>query len=258
MTDITYNRIINIAIETGKIMLTNGAETYRVEETVKRMIESHNIGEVNVFVIPTGIIVSTNYSDFPVTRLVRVSPSGIDLEGIDHANAFSRAFSTNTLTLDEAEDKIKSLNTLPKFSKTAYYLLGGMAGGFFVLLFGGTLLEFLMSYIASITSLYFLTILHQKKLNFFIRNILGSFLGSFVGMSMVLLINQVGYQASFDMVIIGPLMTMVPGVSLTNGIRDLISGELLAGSAKIMEALFIAIALAFGVGMVIQLVIYFT
>jgi uncharacterized membrane protein YjjP (DUF1212 family) len=57
------------------------------------------------------------------------------------------------------------------------------------------------------------------------------------------------------MVIIGPLMTLVPGVSLTNGIRDLISGELLAGSAKIMEALFIAIALAFGVGMVLQFVL---
>ena len=59
-------------------------------------------------------------------------------------------------------------------------------------------------------------------------------------------------QASINTVIIGPLMTLVPGVSLTNGIRDLISGELIAGSAKIMEALFIAIALAFGVGIVLQ------
>ena len=48
-------------------------------------------------------------------------------------------------------------------------------------------------------------------------------------------------------------MTLVPGVALTNGIRDLISGELIAGSVKIMEALFIAIALAFGVGVVLQL-----
>ncbi len=50
-------------------------------------------------------------------------------------------------------------------------------------------------------------------------------------------------------------MTLVPGVALTNGIRDLISGELIAGSAKMMEALFIAIALAFGVGIVLQIVI---
>jgi len=63
--------------------------------------------------------------------------------------------------------------------------------------------------------------------------------------------------ADFNTVIIGPLMTLVPGVSLTNGIRDLISGELIAGTTKMMEALFIAIALAFGVGIVLQGIIAF-
>lgn len=258
MTEIDYKRIIDIAIETGKIMLLNGAETYRVEETVSRMATSRGIEAVNVFVIPTGIMVSSTYSGQTHTRLMRVSPSGINLEGIDHANAFSRNFSTSQMTLSEAEKTLKTLETLPKFSNKVYYFFGAMAGGFFVLLFEGTMIEFALSYFASLCTLFFWSALSKRKLNFFIKNILGSFCGSFIGLVGVLIAQWLGLDASFNRVLIGPLMTMVPGVSLTNGIRDLISGELLAGSAKIMEALFIAIALAFGVGMVIQMVIYLT
>lgn len=258
MTEKDYKRIINIAVETGKIMLLNGAETYRVEETVSRMASSRGVESVNVFVIPTGILVSSNFNYETQTKLIRVSPSGINLEAIDHANAFSRNFSTTQMTLKEAENTLISFEEFPKFSSYIYYFFGAMAGGFFVLLFGGTLTEAVLSYFASLCTLFFWSTLSKKKLNFFLKNILGSFCGSLVGLIGVLLAQSIGANASFNQVLIGPLMTMVPGVSLTNGIRDLISGELLAGSAKIMEALFIAIALAFGVGMVIQIVLYLT
>ena len=76
-----------------------------------------------------------------------------------------------------------------------------------------------------------------------------------LGILLVLLMASFNQFADYNKVIIGPLMTLVPGVALTTGIRDLISGELVAGSAKMMEALFIAIALAFGVGIVLQIVI---
>lgn len=255
MNDIELKRIINIAVEAGKIMLTNGAETYRVEETVKRMAESRLNTDVNVFVIPTGMIFSAEPDGILITKLYRVSPSGIDLESIDRTNEFARQFSSTDMSLDEAEIKILELSSPPNFSKLTRFFFSGMAGGFFVLLFGGTLSEFILSYIASSFTILLWDNLTSVNMNFFIKNILGGFLASlfcFIGISIGKL---VGVDASFNMVIIGPLMTLVPGVSLTNGIRDLISGELLAGSAKIMEALFIAIALAFGAGMVLQFVL---
>lgn len=250
-------RIIRIATKTGKIMLQNGAETYRVEDTVQRMVESKvvaskKIEAVNVFVIPTGIMLSADYEGNTITILERVYPEGIDLESIDRANEFSRKFTRGNLKLDEAEKALESLANPPKFSKIIRILASGMGGGFFIFLFGGTLVEFGLAYIASAATVLCMDALESKHLNFFIKNIIGGFVASLLGVILVQIIRLIGLDANLNTVIIGPLMALVPGVSLTNGIRDLISGELLAGSAKIMEALFIAIALAFGVGIVLQ------
>lgn len=252
MNKTEIKRIIKIATQTGKIMLSNGAETYRVEDTVQRMAESRGLEDVNVFVITTGILFSATHEGETITILERVNSQSIDLESIDRANEFSRSFTLGKLSLEESEIQVKQLQNPPKFSKIIRILGSGMGGGFFVLLFNGTFYEFLLAYIASALTVYLTDSLESKHFNFFIKNIIGGFLSALFGVVFVLMIRQFGMQASINTVIIGPLMTLVPGVSLTNGIRDLISGELIAGSAKIMEALFIAIALAFGVGIVLQ------
>ena len=243
-------KIIEIAVKAGKIMLINGAETYRVEETVKRIAEAGGLTAVNVFVIPTGIMLSSEIDGGPVTVLERISSKGLDLEAIDRVNRFAREFTQTPLSDADALEALQVLENIPKFSKRARFFFSGLAGGFFVLLSGGNLTEFFLAYwIASIT----VWIYDQLTLNFFINNIIGGFMASILGLISVTAVNALGFSASLNTVIIGPLMTLVPGVALTNGIRDLISGELLAGSARVMEALFIAVALAFGVGLTLHL-----
>lgn len=249
--------IVDIALKAGNIMLTNGAETYRVEDTVKRMIESRGLEDVHVFVIPTGIIVSANIDNHPTTILERIHGEGIDLEIIDRTNAFSRQFTNSDMTAKDAQIALEALSNTPTFSKWTRFFFSGMAGGFFIFLFKGSFIEFLLAYVASSFTVLCFDSLSNKHLNFFVKNIIGGFFASLFGILSVTIMGRFGIHASLNIVIIGPLMTLVPGVSLTNGIRDLISGELLAGSAKVMEALFIAIALAFGVGIMLQLGINF-
>lgn len=248
----SFKKIIKIALSTGKTMLENGAETYRVEDTVQRMIESRGIEAVHVFVIPTGIMLSADHNGQTVTILERVSPQGIDLERIDRANLFSRQFTSGDWSLDYAEKTLQDLFNTPTFPKWLRISASGMGGGFFVLLFGGQFIEFILAYFASAATIFATDAIDSKHLNFFIKNMIGGFIATLFSVISVSLVTLIGLSATVNMVIIGPLMMLVPGVSLTNGIRDLISGELLAGSAKIMEALFIAIALAFGVGVVLQ------
>ncbi len=250
-------KIVDIAMKAGKIMLTSGAETYRVEDTVYRMMVSRGLEDVHVFVIPTGIIVSADIDNHPTTILERVHGDGIDLEIIDRANALSRQFTTSSMSLAQAEAALTELENTPTFNQVTRFIFSGMAGGFFIFLFQGTFVEFLLAYLASSLTVYFFDGLSRHQLNFFVKNIFGGFFSALFGLLCVVAAKRFGLEASLNIVIIGPLMTLVPGVSLTNGIRDLISGELLAGSAKIMEALFIAIALAFGVGIMLHLGIDF-
>ena len=48
-------------------------------------------------------------------------------------------------------------------------------------------------------------------------------------------------------------MLFVPGVALTNSIRDFLSGDMLSGVARLMEAMLTAISLAAGAGVVIKI-----
>lgn len=255
MDNLAIKNIINIALETGKIMLMNGAEIYRVEYTLEKMISSRLDSPVDVFVLSTGIIISVESEGTPFTIVSRITSSGIDMDYITRANSFSREFSDGDMSIDEANVKLSHLKPLPVFSKKNRFFLSGMSGGFFVLLFGGNFLEFILAYIASSLTVLYTDKLTKLGFNFFIKNIIGGFLAGSFGILLVLFIGVFNQFPDYNKVIIGPIMTLVPGVALTNGVRDVISGELIAGSAKMMEALFIAIALAFGVGIVLQVFI---
>lgn len=247
------NFVINLAINVGKIMLESGAEIYRVEETIERMITSKLDSKVDVFVLPTGIIVSVKSSTNSTTRLERIHSTQLNLEAISRANSFSRIYTQNNLSEKELEILLTSLTDIPQFSKRTTFIFTGIAGGLFTGLTGGSILETLIAFVASISVGYLLTKLARFNPNFFIKNIIGGFLIAGIGVLSYFIFEKFGFYLDYNRIIIGPLMTLVPGVALTNGIRDLISGELIAGGAKIIEAIFIAIALAFGVGIALQI-----
>ena len=248
-------KAIDFAMKTGKLMIMNGAEIYRVEETIERMIAAKHSEPIEVLAISTGIVISTNVDGKPFTLMERTSSKGIDLEIISAANSFARRFTSEDLTEAEAEALFDEAGDPLRFHKAIHLFGSGLAGGFFVPLFGGTMTEFFISYIASCLTVACMDWLTTKDFNFFIKNILGGAALAAICLIIVYFAQYGGITCDYNNVIIGPIMTLVPGVALVNGIRDLVSGELLAGVAKIIEALFIAIGLAFGVGMVIQIMI---
>lgn len=243
---------IKIAVETGATMLRNGAETYRVEDTVLRILQKYSFSDAQVFVIPTGIFVSVELDGLMTTHLQRIKLAGIDLERISRANQFSRDYVSGAITIEEAWDKLKEINDAPTFPKPVRYAFAGIAGAFFSLLYGCTLLESVLSFIASALTILAFDTMSDSNINFFMKNIAAGFIAGIFGAVFAAVFKLFGISVSMDMIILGPLMTLVPGVALTNAMRDIISGELVAGSTKLMEALFIAIAIAFGVGLTIQ------
>ena len=58
---------------------------------------------------------------------------------------------------------------------------------------------------------------------------------------------------NIDSAIIGSLMLLVPGLAITNAVRDSIGGDLLAGIIRAVEACLIAIAIALGAGVTMSI-----
>lgn len=241
--------LLVLAIFAGRIMLKNGAEIYRVEDTVQRICSSReNITNVDAFVTPTGIFISVEYQNEVFTYLRRVRNLTTNLNTISEVNDFSRRFVETDMSIDEAMKILTIIDKTKPYNPFIKALFGSVAAACFSLMFGGTIRDFISCVIVSFIVIIILNKLSKFDLTFFLDNFVGAFLASIFSYATIL----IGLGENLDMIIIGSIMYLVPGVSMTNAVRDTMSGDFLSGQSRGLEAIFSALAIAFGVGIVLN------
>lgn len=250
----TYERedvkkLIILATLAGRIMLKNGAETYRVEDTVIRICKSRkNIQYVDAFVIPTGIFISLEFKGELMSYIKRIKTLSINLNRIDLVNEFSRTFVNSEMSIDDGIEELKKINKINTYSVLAKTTFGSLAAAFFCILYKGTTLDFMASFIVSFLVLSILNLISKFELTFFVNNFFGAILASIFSYFTI----KLGIGENIDKIIIGSIMCLVPGVAITNAIRDTMSGDFLSGLSRGMEAVFSALAIALGVGIILN------
>ncbi|MCF6462728.1 threonine/serine exporter family protein [Clostridium sp. Cult1] len=245
-------KLLLLAILAGKTMLKNGAETYRAEDTIERICKSRfGIKYADAFATPTGIFASLEFEGEIITYLIRVKSTKIDLNKINLLNEFSREFVNSNISVDVGLAKLRSISKINNYNMLIKSLFGSLASAFFSLLFGGTILDFISSYLVSLVVLIAINKISKYKMTFFINNFIGAALASILSIISI----KIGLGKSMDTIIIASIMPLVPGVAITNAMRDTISGDFVSGLSRGMEAIFSALAIAFGVGIILN--IYF-
>ncbi|WP_352419927.1 threonine/serine exporter family protein [Proteiniborus sp.] len=244
-------KLLSMAILAGKIMLENGAETYRVEDTISRICKSRSfITYSEPFVIPTGIHLAIGFGDDIMTYIQRTKSKTIDLNKIAMVNEFSRNFVNSDMTIEEGFKCLKEIDNEKAYPHLINILFGGFAGGFFSLLFGGTINDFICAFLISIIVVKITNILGKTNIIYFINNFVAAAIGTFFAIISV----KLGIGHNMDKIIIGIIMPLVPGVAITNAARDSMLGDFLAGMSRGLEAIIVALSVAFGVGL--MLIIY--
>ena len=64
---------------------------------------------------------------------------------------------------------------------------------------------------------------------------------------------ELNFAQNIDKMIIGLVMNLVPGVALTNSVRDVIAGDFIAGQTKMTEAILTATSIAIGTGIALSM-----
>lgn len=238
-----------IAANAGAIMLANGAEIYRVEDTVERIIRSkESIKDVDVYSTLNVIIISFSYKGEIHSNVRRVRTRSNNLYYVDRINTFSRKFATGAYTLDEALIEIENIKKSEGIP-TKFKILGAtVAAGAYSILLGAGAAEIISSLIVGFLGYIFSLELEKNNLSYFVVNFL---YGGLVSL-LTLIINQF-IGVNINIVIIGAMMAFVPGIMITNAVRDLMSGDATSGMTAAMVAIFISTALALGVAMPISL-----
>ena len=245
--------VLTLAVEIGDLLLRNGAEVYRVEDTVMHILKAFNINDCDVYVLSNGIFASANEHTDDACSMIRHVPLGsVHLDRIAALNQLSRELCAKECTIEEAWERIPQCKALPTATKAVQIFFCGLGSGCFAYLFGGTALDGLIAFIVGAILQVFLISTKKRASSKFITNILGS--GLVTTLSLIFL--TLGLPVLYDKIIIGAIMPLVPGIALTTSIRDLFNGDYVSGTIHLMDALLTAFCIAVGVGTVITIYQY--
>lgn len=237
----TVEKVCMIA---GKILLVSGAETHRVEDTMNRIAASFGLRNAQSHATPTGISFSAGMME--VNNFLRIQKRPTDLHKIEEVNFVSREIAAGNLTLTEAYEALRVIeNRKPTYSSWVQILAAALASGCFSIMFQGVWMDFVAA--CFVGGLGFAVMLWMDDL-LEIR-FLAEFIGAFcVGIAAFLFVSN-GIGNELDKVIIGSVMPLVPGLPITNAIRDLMAGHFISGLSKGVEATLTAFAIGAGVAL---------
>lgn len=238
--------VLRLATFIGQLMLANGAETFRVEDTVKRVCKSRGFSHINVFMAPNTIIVSDDRFD-GYTFMKVIESRCINLNVIDMLNDFSRKFvSDKDMDIEDAIYELKNLECKPAHTQREVNIWTAIGSSSFAVLVGGdNVLTFMLTLITSVVAM--ITFEKVKKISNIpvFATLVASIIIGFCGIGLV----EIGVLDTPKMLIVGSIMPLLPGVPFIKATRDLVSGELMSGVGRAIDAGIIATAIAVGVGM---------
>lgn len=243
-------KVFDFALELGEIMLRNGAETYRVEDTMTRILKVTGCADTEVFVTPTGIFATLNNEDMEALSYTkRVNHRTLHLYKVSLANELSRSFCRGELSVDDARLQLKSIRAEASYSPVMVVIATVGASGAFTYLFNGTHLDALCSGLIGLIVGILVVVLKRLEFSKFFIDLFGGIIIAALGL---LLHKGLGMGLHFESIIAGSIMPFVPGVAITNAIYDTIQGNLLSGISRATEAVIIAASLAAGIGVVLS------
>lgn len=246
----TYKKsVLRLALFIGELMLTNGAETYRVEDTVLRICHSRGFNYINCFSSPTVIIISDDRFD-GYSFIKTIKSRSINLDKLSLINNFSREFVSNKdFSVDDAMKELRLILNSTSYSKFTQYISTGIGSAFFAgLVEGNNIPTFVLTFITSILAVkIYNKIIEVSTIPAFASLISSSFI-AMVGV----LLTYLEVIPAPTMLVVGSIMPLLPGVSFIKGIRDLIAGDLISGVARAFDAGVTAVSIACGVAIVLD------
>ena len=246
----TGSQLSHIAMEIGVTLLSNGAETYRVEESMHRICMAMGALNAEIFVVPTTIILGMTLANGDhMTRTHRIHTRGIDLMKVEFINSLSRKVCYEEMSYEEILAELHRINSTPPYPYFLQVLALGFVAQMFTLFFGGNFEASCIGFVIGVGIKLQIDVMARFETNIFFINIVGGLIAATVALAAT----GLGLTSQMDAIIIGSIMTLVPGLAITNSIRDIIAGDYLAGLTKGIEALLIGTGIATGVGIPLSL-----
>ena len=232
-----------LVLDIAEQMVISGAEVARTEYSVRRICKSFGAVRTEALSITTSLIVTLYYDEYgSVTQTRRVEKFAYNMDRLEKMNELSREICDKKLTIEEGRKRFSELMSEKYYSFHSQILFFMLIAFTFTLFFGGSIKDALVSSFIAILFKYIDEFARKIEINKFIPIVASSLLGGFLAIMAV----KAGLADSVGKVSIGDVMLLIPGIMLTNSLRDMFGGDTITGGIRFIEATLIAVMIAVG------------
>ena len=239
----TGEEVLTCAINIGEQLLVSGAEISRVEDTIQRICNAYGIRQSHIFSIASCIIVTLETKERQwITQTRRILSYGTDMWKLDRLNDLSRRICATQPSFEVIDREYEKILKGPTYSPAVQCAVYAMTAGASAVFFGGNLWDgFASLFVGALirVTLYAFAAIHMKAI---FSNILCSLISGIA----CILVCYIGLGRHVEMIMIGNIMLLIPGVLMTNSFRDFISGDMISGLLHFSEAMITAVCVAVG------------
>ena len=235
--------LLTCAMDIGEQMLVCGAEVHRVEDSIRRMCLAMGADRIDIFIITSSMVATVYTTDGnTLTQTRRINGTGTDIERLHLLNDLSRRICNDHLTLSEIRATYREITATHSYPFWLECLSCAVIAGSFTLFFGGGIPDAIVSTVIGAV---------VKLLAFFCSKavtsrIFDKFICALAASLLAFCAVRLSLVGGVDKIIIGNIMSLIPGIGLTNALRDLFTGDSIAGLLRSIEALLVALAIAAG------------
>lgn len=239
------NDCLVLAVKIAEGMMRSGGETYRAEECCINVLAACGATDISVVAMPTALLVSAYVDGEHRTETVSIKSRTVDLSGISFYNGLSRRLVSGEIGMDGAFAELAGRSSPGDLWPCIFSTL---AAGFFCIAFGGGMADFLPAILAAGLAQLFMHFADKISNYSFISVMGGCMITALCARACVYLVPLCNQEA----IIVGGIVSMLPGLALTNALRDTINGDLVSGVSRLADALITAVVIAAGVAIVLS------
>ena len=245
----TREQLLSCALDIGEGMLKSGAEVERVETAIRYICQAYGCLRADVFTITSSIVVSiTDAEGLHSTQTRRITATQTNLTRLHKLNSFSRDICKTKPEYAFICEKLQEIQSEKAYPLWLEALGSALIGFAFAIFFGGNWLDGLVAGGLGLGLRFLTWLLHKGSLNQIFVNVVASFLLSLSAICLT----RLGLGHDANKIIIGNIMLLIPGIALTNSLRDMISGDIMTGLLRFLDAILVAAAIAAGYILAVQ------
>ena len=238
-----YSKLLQAILDIAEEMLICGAEVERVEDSIERMCDAYGCTRTNAFIITSNIQVTFEDPEGNIiTQIRRIVRNDVNFDRLDYLNDLSRYICANKPSLPELMDKYEEVMNRKQLPVWVEYMGAVLASSGFAVFFGGNLAD---GFYAAALGIIITAV--ERSFGKYEKNALAlTFISSVIAGFAAVMAVPLGIAVHIDKVMIGGIMLLIPGIAMTNSIRDMLAGDIGTGLLRLANTLLVATAVACG------------